>query len=387
MAARSILIALVVCVAVAGASAQPAAPAEAPDPKIAAIQEAFDAGRFGDMYQQATALAQERPDDAWTRYLAALAAMRTARYAEAMQQVDAGLAKHPDETDLLGLRAAILLAQGDEKAAKVEARRAIALSADAADARDTLDEIELGDRARERRSGEPAGLPPGSAAAFVDGVIEQIASQRSSSAIAAAFDPEILSSIPGPPPPSSAMGDVITGALEQARAASAQGGQRFIGWVVSPEMRDEGGRTWVDVHVPIESTFTSTQRRAIEVALADPKTRGVISPQVLSIIEGVPSDERAALLDRLVGTRSRAVLELAFETRKAGDAWKITDVQANGVSMKAQLANYSEVMERVDPSKRKSGAYRAGEAVGRLLILLLVAGVIVWLVRRGRRRT
>jgi len=357
------------------------------DPQVAAIHDAFAGGRFGEMYQQATALSQERPDDAWVRYLAALAAVRTARNGEAMQQIDAGLAKHPDSADLLGLRASIRLATGDEPAARVDAQRALELAPEAMNAGATLDEIELGDRARERRTGEPAGLQWGSAAWFVDRVIEHIAEERGPSEIAPAFDPEMLISIPGPPLSSSEMTLIVRTALDEARYARFHNDQRFLGWIVSPETRQKGGRTWVDVQVPFETTFTDVQRRAIEVALADPTTRGVIAPEVLSLVEGVPPEERPALLARMVGTHQRAVLHVAVETRKVGDdAWKITDLQVNGVSMKAQLVHYAEVVERVDPSKRKRSGDGADDGIGRLPILLLVGGVIGFLIRRGRRR-
>src|SRR5688500_19469018 len=93
------------------------------------------------------------PDDPNARYIAAIAVRNTVRDGEALEHIEAGLAVSPDDIDLLGLRAGLRLAAGDEAGARADAERALAIDAQAGDALAVRDELEVFALARARLGG------------------------------------------------------------------------------------------------------------------------------------------------------------------------------------------------------------------------------------------
>jgi hypothetical protein len=379
MTARAIIVVVALLCTAQVAYAQ--APAEAADPEVAAIQEAYAANRFGEMHTLATALVAKRPDDAWVRYLAALSATRTLRDDEAIAQCDAGIVKAPDDGNLLSLRAQLYLAKGNERGARADARKVLATEPARDEALHVIATLDVMDRARERRSGTVPALRPGSASAFVDGLLAQIADGAAPETIARSFDPSIVAR--AATPTSREVVHAVTGAIESAR----RGDQEFLGWIVSPDERVDGAITWVDANVPVETTFTAEQRRILESALSDPQLQGTLPAEILPILLDMTPEDRAAVLDRRIGARTYPVLKVSFDTREGPGGWRVHDMLVDGVSIKAQVANYVRLAEVAAPEgvrrPRPSRAYRAGEGVGYLLGILLVVSLVV----RFRRRT
>lgn len=348
------------------------------DPLATAITD----GRFAEAYTIAGDLVAANGDDADVRYYAAVACLRTARFDEAARHVAAGLAAHADNADLLGLRAQILLFQGDEAGARAAADQALAILPDAGDAVGARDEIALGDQARARMAGGDPGLVAGSAPAFVDGLIADVARGAPPAEIARAFDLEILSSAPPSERTRTSLVRAIETALGEARTMRDQAGQKFFGWVTAADARPSGDRVVVDVLVPLESTITARQRAAIGAASADPQLRGTVDPGILALLDGVPEAEREALLDRMMGVHTRSLLELHFEVAGAAGDYRITDLAFGEISLKHQLGNFSKVIDKVDPPRSRWSftPQLLGTVVG------IVAGIIVLAFLLTRRR-
>jgi hypothetical protein len=376
-----VVVALALLFVASAAHAQPA------DPELAAIEDAYAANRFGEMYELATALVAKRPDDAWARYLAAVGAQRIVRYDEARAHCDAGLAKWPDDPDLLGMRAQLYLQVGDERVAEVAARRALAIAPEAGDAKLAIEEIELADRARKRFASTSSGLPAGSAAAFVDAWVEKVVRGASGDSLAASLDPHLFDGVFDGEVTHAWVAGVLEGGIAQAKMAARMNGQTFLGWIVVPEERAERDTTWVDVQVPFETTFTAKAARAVLTASADPSLRGAVSPEMVLLMDGVSPEERAALVDRMVGTRSRAVMTLSFRLRGTGTERRIVDIHANGVSLKKQMASFAAIAERMDPTGTREEQRARSNAIGRVIGGVLGVGLVLYFVFRFRRRT
>jgi len=339
-------------------------------------------GRFAEAYTLAGDLVVAHGDDPDVRYYASVACLRTARFAEAEQHITAGLAQHADNADLLGLRAQILLSKGDEAGATAAADQALGFDPQAVDAVTARDELAIGAEARARRAGADPGLPAGSAAAFVDEVIAGISAGDSPSQIAEAFDLEILASTPPPDRTPAGLVKGIETALREARAMRDKTDQQLYGWVVAPDATPSGDRVIVDALVPIESTITPRQRAAIGAAAADPQLRGTVDPGILALVDGVPEEEREALLDRMVGIRTRSVLDLHFEVAGAAGDYRITDLAIGAVSLKDQLGNFSKVIDKVDPPRARWRI--TPEMIG--TVAGVVVGIIILVVLGTRRR-
>jgi hypothetical protein len=269
-----------------------------------------------------------------------------------------------------------------------DARRALELVPDNVDAQRVVTEVELAERARDRADGPGVGQTPRSAAAFVDTWIEKIAHHASGAEVGAALDPSMLDgAVAGATAADVAAG--IDSVLQQMTKMARENQQVFLGWIVAPEERVDGDTTWVDVQLPVQTTISAVQGRAILAGAEDPSLRGAVAPESLQLVEGVPPGQRAALVDRLVGTRQRSVTLISFQTRGTGLERRIVDIHVNGISVRSQMGSMVRLMRRADPEgtlggyrPRRDRAYDAGQAVGYLLGVLLV----VYLVIRFRKR-
>ncbi len=371
----------------------PPAPAEgepapaAGDARLTAIYAEIEAARFGEAYRLALEAVAATPADADVRYYATLAAMRVARFDEADAHVAAGLGVRAGDADLLGLRSQLQLMRGDEDAARASAAQALAIDPEAADALATRDEIALTDRARARLGGEDPGLVAGSAAAFVDAFVAQIAAGASPATLARAFDVSFLDALPASERTEAALARTMSGALRQARNARAAADQHILGWVTSPEATAIAGGQRVELRLVGEQRFTPAQGNILRAAITDPSLQAVIDPTIMAIVLGVPADEQGALIDRLIGMTFRAPTDVAFDVAPHGPGWKITDLRLGDFSIRAQAATLSRIGDLASkrPPRQRNGPYELGKLVGRAVGILLVVGLVIWFIRRSRK--
>jgi hypothetical protein len=210
--------------------------AEVSDPAADAILAAHEEGRFGDAYRLGEALTAERPDDPWVRYLAGWSAFKVARHDAAHDHVAAGLAAHPDDVNLLGLRATLRLIDDDD---------------DGAHAR----------RARARWAGEDPGLAAGSPEAFVDGLCAAIAQDAPAETIADAFSLELVGSLRVGQAGRPGLVSFVRGAIAGMRRSARNADQQALGWVVADEATPVGERWEVLVAISARRGPAPASRR------------------------------------------------------------------------------------------------------------------------------
>jgi hypothetical protein len=352
------------------------------------VAGALDAGAYGEAYRLAMELVAERPEDARAHELAAAAALETYRLAEAARHLDAALALRPGDAQLLGQRARLRLGLADEAGARVDAELAVYTNADAV-ARAVLDELVLTERARDRLAGEDPGLPTGSAPAFVDVLCAAFA-RRDLDAVARSFDPSFLDGLAAQLSPAQRatspdpLRSFAQGLFDFADNAAATNSQEFFGWLVAAEPTVEGDVTWVDVQLPARVTYTAQSVALFAAAVADPAARDSVDTLMRARYNGVSPEERPAMLQRIVGLRVRSVVPLRFAVRRSGDGWRVTDVVANGVSMKQLTGNIPRMVAAAPPLS--STTPRSGDDSPRVLAVLALGvaalAAFVYYVRR-----
>jgi hypothetical protein len=348
-----------------------------------AIAQALEDGRTAEAYALSKDLVELVPDDGDARYIAAIAAMNTVRDDEALGHVEAGLALHPDDIDLLGLRAGLRLGDGDEAGARADAERALALDPQASDAGAVRDELETFARARARLGGEVPDLQEGSAVWFVDRLCELVAGGAGAGALESRFSLELLDSLPPDQRTRANLVAVIRWALEGGARAGAAG-ESFLGWWVEQSWDERGGLAWVTVRAPYLDVVTESQVNLFRRALADPQGHAVVDPGTRAIIEGVPPDERAALLARMVGARVHGVMDFRFVVRRSGGRHQVTDLIMNGISVKTQLATMLRLgsLTEVTTSRRPQ---RGGSRLALIALLVTIPGAVIGAVLLGVR--
>lgn len=364
-----------------------AGPARANDPSVtkAIVQGSLEAGANGEAYRYANDLIAQLPEDPDARILAAQASLATARLDEGRAHLDAAIRLDPERAELWAARASLRFATGDDAGAVEDARRAIVLAPDDPGATAVLEAVDLVDKARRRRSGEDPGLPAGSPAAFVDELCAAAARGAGNLVLEPYFDLEILDGLPEGKRTRTTVRSFVEGAR---RVGTRDPDIELLGWWVHPEVRVVGDRTWVVVTVPNAVTISERRRDRVVAALSNPKQMELLDPNVRAMLEGVPAEDRAALVERTVGTTSRELMQLVFEVARREDGFRITEVVRNGASVKQQLPLYAEAFGEAaaerDVRVPSSGGWRERFSIGYVIGALVAIGaaLIVWVRRR-----
>jgi len=300
------------------------------------------------------------------------------RLDEASKLIEAGLAAHPDDTVLLGFRGLEALSRGDETRARADAEAVLLQDPDDLQATALLQELELGYRARERLARTTTEFQIGTPQAHVDRLLEAIAAGASADALADAFDLEIVTWEPNPT--RQTLVETIAAGFAGLREQAAAESFSALGWIVAPEVREDGRSTWVHADVVMEHVLTASRRAAIERALRDPSLSRLLDPSIRGALEPLSPDARTVVMDQLTGRRLRDHKPVEFELVRRGPEWRIRDVRTGDVSLRR---DFDAMAELGAASSEKEGAFhgRLGGIGGGVLAVALALLVRSWLKR------
>ena len=300
-------------------------------PTLADLQSAFGDGNISEAHKLGKTYLAAHPDDAAAAYIYASTCMSMGLFDDGNAAIDRALAKHPKDANLHGARAEIAALDGDDKTAREQAAAALAIDKTQADGLDVMKQLDVLDHYTNHTSPAPA---PGSASARVKELLDKLASGADAADIAPMFDPGILDNAPAElPRGADSMLAIVRGAMEAAETQMSAGNYKFVAYEVATDAPGDV----VSVQLLMENRWTAERVDMIKKLFADPQGAQMIDAETRAVFAGLDDADRDATFDRLVGSRRLALAELDVPVAKRGDAWVITDLKLNDMSVRDQL--------------------------------------------------
>jgi hypothetical protein len=344
--------------------------ADMPNQTAQMVEEMVEKGDTGDAYELAKRLVEEAPDHVETRALFARVLFSTYQLDAAEAEMQKVLAARPDDPGTFALRAQLHLTRGDRVAARADALRAAERGN--LTAAKLIEELDITDAARARYEGRRPDLRRGSAAAFVDDLVEQLARGRPIAELSAAFDPELWSLT------KRRSVDTVT-AVMTAELAPFGDDVRALGWHVSPNERRADGRVHVAIEVPVLTTISPAYRDRL-VASLDGDTTGLDDGDlaVRDSIAKLPDAVRASTFERIAGIQVLTIANIDVELAGEAGTWRITDIVHDGQSFRAELPE----LEAVHQPPPRGVAMTTWLTVAAVVAALGILALIVYYRRR-----
>jgi len=296
-----------------------------------------------------------------------------ARFDEAWDEVERGLAAAPDDRTLLTMRAMLDLLRDDPYRAVLDAARAIELGAPERD----FDIIALVVAARERCGGRRSTLPAGSATRFVDEWIEALAAGRPASELARAFGPELWANATVKSRETAAR--VLAAEIALVREEEHANGLERGGWVVHPDARHTGEHVWVRVEVPTALAFTKELRRRFADGVDhDVAMMAIVDYDLRQTLHRIPPGAVARTLDGLVGKRFWGTTRYQVELSGTTGDWRITDILVEGMSYRTTLGEREALLVHATAAEQRT------RRIGLIFLVIAAAGGLFVAFRRLR---
>jgi hypothetical protein len=344
-----------------------------PEQKISSLVDMIDGGQTGFAYTFAKSFVEGEPDSAELRAMFARVLFATYQLDAAEDEIEKVLAMRPDEPGTLALRARLHLARGNGAAARADAARAADLGS--LPAAKLIEVLDVTDAARARYEGRRPDLRRGSAAAFVDDLVEQVARGRPIADLGYAFDPELWSLT------KRRSVDAVTAVLT-AELAPFGDDVRALGWHVSPNERLVDGRLHVALEIPVLTTISAAYRDKLVASLGG-DTTGLDDGDlaVRDTIAKLPETVRASTFDGIDGIQVLTVANVDVVLVGDARAWRITDIVHDGQSLRAELPELETLHE---PTPRARLATTTRLVIAAAVVAVTLVGLFVH--HRRRRR-
>ena len=249
------------------------------------------------------------------------------------------------------------------------------------------------DREQRIKSGPTEAFPAGSPSAFVAGVMAKLADHKVEAVLRDDFDRAFMERWAADSKvSSSSTEEYIAGLADEIEEVLQQRshGASLHGYEVAAEPAVRDGRTYLTVGLLIDSRPSPAQLEMFDKAAADPSLPVPMDANLARVLRDLDPADRKASLAALGAQTTSSDLAIEFELSGRDGAWKITDIieTASGMRLSGIMKTVRALVDRgvVPAPRQRSRAYQIGQAVGRLLGGLLVAGLLIALLRRARRR-
>ena len=310
------------------------------------------------------------------------------RRGEAVQELERARTLAPDDGEVT-----VELAWALAETGKMDRARALAAVASKRWPDKTADLEAWLDREQRIKNGAAESFPPGSAPAFVAGVMRKLTAHKVDEVLREDFDRAFIDRWAADSEVSSASSEEfiagLSDELEKVMKERSHGAS-LHGYEVAAAASEKGGKTYVAVGLLVDARPNASQLAMFEKAAADPSLPVPMDPNLARVLRGLEPADRPATLAGLGAQTVSSDVAIEFELSGKAGAWKITDVveTAGGLRLSGIMQTIHTLMKRgvVEQPRKRNRAYEIGQAVGRLLGSLLIIALVVALWRRHRRR-
>ncbi len=347
-----------------------------------------DADKYSDALREGKKAVELAPESARARLAYGVVLRRVFRRGEAVKELERARTLAPDDGEVT-----VELAWALAETGKLERARALAAVASKRWPEQAADLQAWLDREQRMRSGPGESFPPGSAPAFVAGVMRKLADHQVEAVLREDFDRAFLDRWAADSEVSSRSTDEfidgLSDELERVMKERSHGAS-LHGYEVAAVPIARDGKTYVAVGLLVEARPNASQLAMFEKAAADPSLPVPMDANLARVLRGLEPADRPATLAGLGAQTVSSDVGIEFELSGKAGAWKVSDVleTGGGLRLSGIMETIHTLMKRgvVERPRQRSRAYQIGQAVGRLLGSLLVIALIVALWRRSRRR-